>query len=185
MPGLACYLVRSHSAAYLAASYPLFCYLIMPFWRWFSLVGVAGLLAARPARAQMPPLLPGRWELRQISFVANQTVPPDILERMDNPEVADLNREMAGGTAHLVVEFRPEGTYHFTVARVGQPSHTETGTYSVAAQTLLAQRPGTDGGSSFDHQQLLALTRRRLVLQFLVGDELPGVVEELAYRRVP
>jgi len=157
----------------------------MPFWRWFSLLWLAwgaGLLAAQ---AQVPPLLPGRWELRQISFVANQTVPPDILERMDNPEVAELNQEMASGAAHLVVEFRPAGTYQFTVARAGQPNHTESGTYSVAAKTLLAQSPGLASGSSFDGQQLLALTRRRLVLQFLVGDELPGVLEELEYRRVP
>lgn len=143
----------------------------------------AGLLAVRPGWAQVPVLLPGQWELRQISFVANQTVPPDMLARMDNPEVADLNREMASGTAHLVVEFRPDGSYQFEVQRAGQPSHTEQGTYHVSGKTLLAQSPGTEGGSSFDQQQLLELTRRRLVVQFLVGDELPGVFEELEYRR--
>jgi len=160
----------------------------MPFWRWFFLLGLAwevGLLAVWPAWAQVPPQLPGRWELRQISFVANQTVPPDIFERMNNPEVAELNREIAGGAAHLVVEFRPEGTYHFTIVRAGQPDYTERGTYSVADKVLLGQSPGMASGSSFDHQQVLALSRRRLVLQFLVGEELPGIIEELEYRRVP
>lgn len=161
----------------------------MPLRRWYSLFwlacGGASLLVAPPARAQVPPLLLGRWELRQISFVANQTVPPDILERMDNPEVAELNQEMAGGEARLVVDFRPDGTYTFTVVRAGQPGHTEVGTYGVSGKTLLSQSPDTAGGSSFDQQQLVALTPRRLIIRFLVGDELPGVEEELAYRRVP
>ncbi|MDO7885920.1 hypothetical protein [Hymenobacter cheonanensis] len=161
----------------------------MPLRRWYSLFGLvcwgAGLLAAHPGRAQVPPLLLGRWELRQISFIANQTVPPDILERMDNPEVAELNQEVAAGAAHLVVEFRPDGTYHFTVMRAGQPARTEQGAYRVSGKTLLAQSPGTEGGSSFDRQQLVEVSRRRLVVRFLVGDELPGVAEELAYRRVP
>jgi hypothetical protein len=151
---------------------------------WLAWEG-ASLLAARPGWAQVPPLLPGRWELRQISFVANQTVPPDILERMNNPEVAELNQEVAGGAARLVVEFRPNGAYQFVVARAGQPAHTETGTYSVSGKTLLAQSLSTEGGSSFDRQQLVALTRRRLVVRFVVGDELPGVEEEVEYRRVP
>lgn len=160
----------------------------MPLRRWYFPLGLAywagALLAARPGRAQVPPLLPGRWELRQISFVANQTVPPGILEQMDNPEVAELNQEVAAGAAHLVVEFRPDGTYYFTVVRAGQPTRTERGTYRVSGKTLLAQSPGTEGGSSFDRQQLVEVSRRRLVIQFLVGDELPGVEEELAYRRV-
>lgn len=161
----------------------------MPFWRWYSLFWLAfwgvSLLAASPGCAQVPALLPGRWELRQISFLANQTVPPDILERMDNPEVAELNQEIAGRAAHLVVEFRFDGTYRFTVQRAGQADHIEEGTYAVSEKTLLAQSPGTEGGSSFNQQQLVELSRRRLVVRFLVGDELPGVEEELEYRRVP
>lgn len=161
----------------------------MPLWRRYFLFWLvfwgASLLVARPGWAQVPPLLPGRWELRQISFVANQTVPPDMLERMDDPEVAELNQEMIAKAAHLVVEFRPDGTYCFTVVRAGQPDRTERGTYNVRGATLLAQSPGTEGGSSFDHQLLVELTRRQLLIKFLVGDELPGVEEELEYRRVP
>ena len=143
----------------------------------------AGLLKPAVVRAQVPALLPGQWEMRQISFVANQTVPPDILKQMDNPEVAELNQEIADGQTHLVVEFRPDGTYLFVVARLGQPGRIETGTYSVKGKTLLAQSPGTESGSSFDHQEMVQLSRRRLVVEFLVGDELPGVLEEVEYRR--
>lgn len=157
------------------------------YWRALAWAMGLGISLLKPAagHAQVPPLLLGQWELRQISFVANQTVPPDILERMDNPEVAELNQAVAGGAAHLVVAFRPDGSYQFTVMGEGMPSRIETGTYSVSGKTLLAHSPGTAGGSSFDGQQLVQLTRRRLVVAFLVGPELPGVLEEVAYRRVP
>ena len=145
------------------------------------------LLVAAPAagRAQVPALLPGRWQLRQISFVANQTVPPATLERMDNPAVAELNQEVAAGTAQLAVTFQPDGTYQFAVVRAGQPGHVETGTYAVRGKMLLAQSPGTPGGSSFDNQTITQVGRRKLVVEFLVGDDLPGVLEEVEYRRVP
>jgi hypothetical protein len=100
---------------------------------WCFSLAVASLLVATTARAQVPALLLGQWEMRQISFIANQTVPPDIQERMDNPEVAELNQEVAAGVAHLLVEFRPDGTYHFTVKRPGQPDRVEAGTYAVRA----------------------------------------------------
>lgn len=144
----------------------------------------AGLLLAAAGRAQVPALLLGQWELRQIAFVTNQTVSHEIMERMDNPEVAELNQEVAAGTARLLVEFRPDGTYQFNVQRPDQPAHVEAGTYDVRARQLLAQRPGTEGGSSFDGQRIVELSRRRLVVGFLVGNELPGVVEEIEYRRV-
>lgn len=147
-------------------------------------LAAAGLLLAVASPAQVPALLPGQWELRQIAFVANQTVSHDIMERMDNPEVAELNQEVAAGVAHLLVEFRPDGTYQFSVQRPGQPAHTEAGTYAVRARHLLAQSPGTTGGSSFDGQRIVQLSRRKLVVEFPVGEELPGVMEEIEYRRV-
>ncbi len=143
-----------------------------------------GLLLAVAGRAQVPALLLGQWELRQISFVANQTVPPEILERMDNPEVAELNAEVAAGVAQLRVVFRPDGTYRFAVQQPGQPPRTEVGTYAVQGSQLLAQSPGIEGGSSFDGQRITQLTRRKLVIELVVGAELPGVVEEIEYRRV-
>lgn len=152
------------------------------FWR-ISLAA-AGWLATPSARAQVPALLLGQWEMRQISFVANHTVPPDIMERMNNPAVAELNQGVAAGVAHLRVEFRPDGTYRFTVQQPGQPARLETGTYTVRAHVLLAQSPGTAGGSSVNQQRLTQLSRRKLVVEFPVENELPGVVEEIEYRRV-
>jgi hypothetical protein len=161
--------------------------MLLTYWRtvfWRLGLAVASLLAAATAQAQVPALLLGQWEMRQISFVANQTVPPDIMERMDNPEVAELNQEVAAGVAQLVVDFRPDGTYHFTVKQPGQPDRVETGTYTVRAHVLLAQSPATVGGSSFNQQRLTQVSRRKLVVEFPVGNELPGVVEEIEYRRV-
>jgi hypothetical protein len=152
------------------------------FWR--MSLALAGLLATATARAQVPALLLGQWEMRQISFVASQTVPPDIMERMDNPEVAELNQEVAAGAAHLLVAFRPDGTYQFSVRRAGEPDRLETGTYAVRAHVLLAESPTTEGGSSFNQQHLIELSRRKLVVEFPVGNELPGVLEEIEYRRV-
>lgn len=152
------------------------------------LVGLLGLgwgeLRAAPAQAQVPALLLGRWEVRQISFVTTQAVPPDLLARMDNPEVAELNQELAAGVASLVVAFRPDGTYSFTITRAGQPDQVESGTYTVKDQTLFAQSAAAGSGSSFDNQRLVQVSRRRLVVEFAVGSDLPGVQEEVEYRRV-
>ena len=142
------------------------------------------LTTAAPAAAQIPAQLLGTWEMRQVAFVASQAVPPDLLARMDNPEVADLNREMAAGGAHLLVEFRADGTYTFTVTRPGQPTQQETGTYAVQNGLLTARSPATAGGSSFDQQRLAQLSRRKLVVEFLVGEDLPGITEEVEYKRV-
>lgn len=152
---------------------------------WKCLAGVlAGLLSGGSAQAQVPALLPGRWEMRQVSFLAEQAVPDSILHQMDNPQVADLNTALKAGKAHAVVDFRPDGTYQFTLVRAGQTEHAETGSYSVKDQVLLAQSPATPGGSSFNDQVLTRLTRRVLVVTFVVGPELPGVLEEVEYRRV-
>jgi hypothetical protein len=151
---------------------------------WRKLLLLAGLLLAGRTRAQVPAALLGQWELRQISFVTDQGAAPELLARMDNPEVAALNREVTGGTAHLLVTFRPDGTYAFSITRLGQPSRNEIGTYSVQGKTLFAQSPTTVGGSSFDHQRLVQVGRRKLVVDFLVGEELPGVTEEVEYRRL-
>lgn len=161
--------------------------MLLTSWRtvyWVFALAGAGLLATFTAEAQVPALLLGQWEMRQISFVANQAVSHDIMERMDNPEVAELNQEVAAGAARLLVEFRPDGTYQFTVRRAGSPDHVEAGTYTVRARLLLAQSPATEGGSSFDQQRLTQLSRRKLVVEFPVGNTLPGVVEEIEYRRV-
>ena len=161
--------------------------MLLTYWqkvRWQVVLTTVGVLVGSAAQAQVPAQLLGQWELRQIAFVANQTVSHDIMERMDNPGVAELNQEVAAGAAHLLVEFRPDGTYQFSVQRPGQPASTEAGTYTVRARQLLAQSPGMAAGSSFDGQRIVQLSRRKLVVEFPVGEELPGVVEEIEYRRV-
>ncbi|MGI4739263.1 MAG: hypothetical protein ACRYG7_29200 [Janthinobacterium lividum] len=147
-------------------------------------LGLGMVLLASPAAAQTPAAgLVGRWEMRQISFVATHAVAPELLARMDNPEVAALNQAVAAGEARLLVEFSPNGTYQFQISRAGQPNHLETGTYQLRADTLLAQSIGSPGGSSFHDQHVVQLTRRKLVVEFLVGNDLPGIIEEIEYRR--
>jgi len=111
-------------------------------------------------------------------------VPDSILHQMDNPQVADLNNALRMGEARAVVDFRPDGTYQFTLTRAGQTERSETGSYSVQHNMLVAQSPATEGGSSFNDQLLTRLTRRTLVVTFVVGPELPGVLEEVEYQRV-
>lgn len=152
------------------------------FWR--KLLPLAGLLLIGRARAQVPAALLGQWQLYQVSFVTDQGAAPELLARMDNPEVATLNREITAGTSRLLVTFRPDGTYAFTIVRPGQPVRNESGTYVVQDKVLFAESPATVGGSSFDHQRLVQVGRRRLVVEFPVGEELPGVMEEVEYRRL-
>ena len=150
--------------------------------RWHLLAGLLALATA--AHAQAPAMLLGQWEMCKVSFVASQPVSPEMLAQLDNPEAASLNQEVAAGTAHLVVAFRPDGTYLFRVARPDHPVRTEAGTYFVKDGTLFAQSPATEGGSSFNGQRIVQLSRRKLVVEFAIGPEMPGVVEEIDYQRV-
>jgi len=144
----------------------------------------AGLLSASGAWAQVPALLVGQWEMRQISFLAERAVPDSILHQMDNPQVADLNNAIRAGEARATVDFRPDGTYQFILTHAGRTERTETGSYSVQHNTLMAHSPATEAGSSFNDQLLTRLTRRTLVVTFVVGPELPEVLEEVEYQRV-
>ncbi len=142
------------------------------------------LLASSATWAQVPPLLVGQWEARQISLIALQNAPDSVRERLDVPAIGDLNVAIMRGEERLLVDFRADGSYQFSVTRGAQLVRAETGTYSVAHDTLYASSPGSAGGSSFNEQRLSRLTRRGLSLVFLVGSELPGVVEEIEYRRL-
>ncbi|MVN76130.1 hypothetical protein GO988_07315 [Hymenobacter sp. HMF4947] len=146
------------------------------------LLAWAGGLPA--VQAQVPSLLIGKWEVRQISFIADRAVPDSILHQMDNPQVAALNNEIRDGAAHLVVEFRADGTYLFVLTNAGRVERTEHGTYAVHDHTLLGQSPTTEGGSSFNDQHLERLTRRTLIVTFQAGPELPDVLEEVEYHRL-
>lgn len=141
------------------------------------------VLLVLPVGAQVPALLPGRWEMYQISFLAADTVPDSVRDHLDDPQVADLNLAIRDGRAKLVVEFGTDGSYQFSVTRGGERVRAEAGTYSVAANTLQAHSPGAEG-ASFNGQQLSKLTKRTLVLMFPAGPTLPGVAEEVEYRRL-
>lgn len=150
--------------------------------------GIAAAFLAGPAFAQKPPKAPptllGRWETRQIQFAVVGTAPDSTLEKLDNPDLADLNEAIYRGTAHLVVEFRADSSYAFTIERDGRRQRTETGTFSLAGPHLSARSPSSPDGSSFNDQQVQRLARRALVLSFPMGPEFPGVEEEVEYRRV-
>lgn len=146
---------------------------------------IAALLVApaAQAQAQVPALLPGRWQVYEISFLAEGAVPDSVRDRLDDPQVADLNVAIMRGEAQLVVEFRADGTYEFTITRNGWRTRSETGTYTLQNSSLQAHSPSPDG-ASFQGQHLARLTKRALVLTFPVGPKMPGVVEEIAYRRL-
>jgi hypothetical protein len=140
------------------------------------------LLVAPAARAQVPALLPGRWLVYQIGFLADATVPREMLERLDDPQVADLNLAIERKEAELLVEFRADGTYQFAITRDGQRMRSETGRYTLQNGSLTATSTTPDG-SSFHDQHVAKLTKRTLVLTFPADPAMPGVVEEITYYR--
>ena len=152
------------------------------------LVAACLALFAAHALAQKPPKLPptllGRWQTRQIGFTVSATTPDSVRNQLENSEVGDLNQAIFLGEAVLEAEFRADSTYEFTIVRGGAVQRHETGTFSVRGGRLLASAPSSPDGSSFNDQQIQRLARRALVLTFLVGPELPGVQEEITYRRV-
>lgn len=149
---------------------------------------VAPALLATPALAQKtpkaPPTLLGRWKTYQIGFSVTPATPDSVRDQLDNSEVADLNQAIYFGEALLVVEFKADSTYDFTIMRGGETVRYETGTFSVRQGRLLASSPGSPDGSSFNDQQVQRLARRSLTLVFPVGPQMPGVNEEIEYRRV-
>lgn len=145
----------------------------------------AALLAASAAQAQVPAGLVGRWETRTIGFTYTGDTPDSVRNRLNNPTIAQLNRAIATGEAHLVVDFQADGRYEFTISYPDQTSSTETGTYTVQAGHILADSPGSADGSSFHDQEIRQLSRRTLLLAFPLGAAMPGAEEEVEYRRVP
>lgn len=153
----------------------------------FLLPCLAALLAL-PAAAQKAPKAPatllGRWKTSQVSFSVTGAIPDSVRDQLDNDEIAGLNQAIFTGEALLVVEFRADSTYDFTIMRDGETIRYETGRFAVRQGRLLASAPGSPDGSSFNDQQVLRLARRTLTLAFLVGPTLPGVSQEIDYRRV-
>lgn len=146
------------------------------------------LLTAAPATAQKPPKEPatliGRWQTRQIGFALQGTPPDSVLARLEESPAADLNDAIFAGDALLVVEFKADSTYDFVIMNEGETIRRETGRFSVRQGRLLANSPGSADGSSFDDQQIKKLARRALTLTFPLGPEMPGIVQEVEYRRL-
>ncbi|GAA4501813.1 hypothetical protein GCM10023172_24190 [Hymenobacter ginsengisoli] len=99
-------------------------------------------------------------------------LPSGILEQLDDCEVATLNQQLAGGTAQLAV------------SRSGPPARLDTETYTNRDKSLLAQSSGTQEGSSLAGQEVMQRSRCRPLVAFPVGTELPGITEEVEYRRI-
>ena len=162
---------------------PVACFQIMKRFVCFILSLAALLPATALAQADQPTLL-GRWETRQIGFSVPPTTPDSLLRQLNSPDLSDLNRAMRAGEALLVVNFKADGTYDFTIMRDGSTTRYETGTYTLRGTQLLAAAPGSADGSSFHDQQVQRLTRRDLLLTFPLGPAFPGIDEEVQYRRV-
>jgi len=126
----------------------------------------------------------GRWKTRQIGFSVTEAMPDSVRDRLENPDVADLNQDIFYGEALLIVEFKADSTYEFTIMRGGERVRYETGTFAVRQGRLLANSPRSADGASFNDQQIQKLARRSMVLTFPVGPELPGVNEEIEYVRL-
>ncbi|HET9501993.1 MAG TPA: hypothetical protein VFO93_00530 [Hymenobacter sp.] len=158
--------------------------LILPktnsYWRHLA----AALLLTARAQAQVPAELLGRWEAYEIGFTVPNALPDSVRDRLNDPNTAALNHALAEGTTHLRVEFRADGGYQFTVTRGEEVVQSETGTYTVVKGRLQASSPSSRNGSSFDGHEIRKLSRRVLLLGFPVGEYMPGVDEEVEYRRV-
>jgi hypothetical protein len=150
----------------------------------YWLLLLATLLLAAPAHAQVLPGLVGQWQAYEIGFTVAETVPDSVRERLNDSQTADLNHGIAEGTAQLRVEFRADGSYRFIVMRGEETVQNENGIYSVTNGRLRASSPSSPNGSSFDGQQIRKLNRRVLLLSFPIGEQMPGVEEEVEYRRV-
>lgn len=157
--------------------------LLLPKTNRYWLPLAAALLLAAPAQAQIPTELLGRWEAYEIGFTVPDALPDSVRDRLNDPATADLNHALADGTTHLRVEFRADGGYQFTVTRGEEVVQSETGTYAVVKGRLRASSPSSRNGSSFDGHQIRKLSRRVLLLAFPVGAYIPGVEEEVEYRR--
>lgn len=145
---------------------------------------LAALLLAAPARAQVLPGLVGQWQAYEIGFTVAEMVPDSVRERLNDPQTAALNHGLAEGTTQLQVEFRADGSYRFVVMHGEEVVQNETGTYAVVRGRLRTSSPGSPSGSSFDGHQIRKLSRRVLLLSFPMGEHMPGVEEEVEYRRV-
>jgi hypothetical protein len=143
------------------------------------------VLAAEPLRAQVPPALPGRWALRQIAYEALRPLSDSLQEQLFHSPAADTNIGISNGELLLVVDFRPDGTYSYTTSRRSKAVHTERGRYEVRKGKLYSQATDTTAIPLFDGQEIVQLTRRKMLLQSPFLNPSLQLFEQLLYFRLP
>ena len=143
------------------------------------------VLVAEPLRAQVPPALVGRWALQQIAYEASRPMPDTLQEQLFHSPAADTNIGISNGELLLVVDFRPDGTYCYTTSRRSKAVHTEQGRYEVRKGKLYSQATDTTATPLFDGQEIVQLTRRKMLLQSPFLNPSLQLFEQLLYFRLP
>ncbi|MGY3089910.1 hypothetical protein ACVWYF_002958 [Hymenobacter sp. UYAg731] len=146
------------------------------------LAGLWVLLAAGPPHAAPVPLA-GTWQQRQTAFVARREISHALQEQLNDSATAALNARLRRGQATIRLTLNPNGSYQRTQAGKGQEvPTTEAGTYRLGRDTLYlrAASPGPVLPSAL---RVVRLTRRVLVLEFLLWEPADAVFEQLEFRR--
>jgi len=143
------------------------------------------MLIAEPLQAQVPPALVGRWALQQIAYEASRPMPDTLQEQLFHSPAADTNIGITNGELLLVVDFRPDGTYTYTTSRRNKAVHAEQGRYEVRKGRLYSQATDTTATPLFDGQEIVQLTRRKMLLQSPFLNPSFQLFEQLLYSRLP
>ena len=140
-----------------------------------------GLLAARPAGA-VPGPLAGTWQQYQVAFVARREISHEQQQQLNDSATAALNARLRRGQATIRLTLNPNGSYQRTQTGKGQEPATETGTYRFGRDTLYLRTVGPNPVLP-PVLRVVRLTRRVLVLEFLLWEPADAVFEHLAFRR--
>lgn len=140
-----------------------------------------GLLATGLAGAAPVPLA-GTWQQRQTVFVARRPISHGQQEQLDDSATAALNTQLRRGQTTVCLTLRPDGRYQRTQAAKGQEPATEAGRYRLSHDTLYL-RPATAPSALPAVVRVVRLTRRVLVLEFLLWEPADAVFEQLEFGR--
>ena len=149
------------------------------------LAGLWVLLAAGPPRAAPVPLA-GTWQQRQTAFVARREISHALQEQLNDSATAALNARLRRGQATIRLVLSPNGSYQRTQASKGQEvPATEAGTYRLGRDTLYLRAAGPNPVLPVlpPALRVVRLTRRVLVLEFLLWEPADAVFEQLEFRR--
>ena len=145
------------------------------------LLGLGGLLAAALAGG-VPAPLAGTWHQCQTAFVARREISPALQEQLNDSATADLNTRLRRGQTRLTLVLDPSGRYHYCRRSAGSAADSLQGPYRVSRDTLyLGALPA--GAALPPVLRVVRLTRRVLVLEFLLWDPADAVYEQLSFSR--